>query len=140
MGRSTNIRWRRYCRRPRRKPTPSGCWCRYWRLVSHSPRISAGRGNNENDTSETFTTRVAIRYYDGRANNGFIFDRYIYIYRGLLYLTIEEWRVVVDVGYLDGERTDSFQRRVPLVGSFDGDGHEFPIVAFPIEYLLNTSV
>jgi len=39
-GRAANKRSPRYCRRPRRKQTLSGCSCRCWRPVSRSPRIS----------------------------------------------------------------------------------------------------
>jgi len=55
------------------------------------------------------------------------------------YLTVEQWRIVVDVGYLDRERANAFQRRISLVGSFNRDGHEFAIVAFSIEHLQKIS-
>ena len=48
-------------------------------------------------------------------------------------LSVEERRVVVDVGDLDGERADALQRA--LIGGFHRHRDEFPVVPFSVKHL-----
>lgn len=51
------------------------------------------------------------------------------------HLTIEQRRVIVDIGDFNGERANTFQGRFTLIRCFHGNGYKFTIVSFAIEYL-----
>lgn len=51
------------------------------------------------------------------------------------HLTIEQRRVVIDIGDFNGERANTFQRRFTLIRCFHGNGYKFTIVSFAIKYL-----
>jgi len=53
-----------------------------------------------------------------------------------VYLTIEEGRIVVDVGDFDGERADALERWVTLIGGFYGDRDKLAVVAFAVKHFV----
>ena len=50
-------------------------------------------------------------------------------------LPVEQRRVVVDVGDLDGEGADALQRRVALIRGFHRHRNELAVVSFPVKHL-----
>lgn len=61
---------------------------------------------------------------------------YLFIFN---YLTIKQWRVVVDVSDFHSETADALEGRLSLISCLDSYRHEFAIVTFTVKHLENFS-
>lgn len=52
---------------------------------------------------------------------------------GSSYLTVEKWRIVVDIGNFNREWADTFETWLARICCFYSDTHKFPIFTFTIE-------
>lgn len=51
----------------------------------------------------------------------------------LIYLTIEQWRIVVHIGYLHSEGADALKTGITLIGCLDSHWDKFTIISLTIE-------
>lgn len=54
----------------------------------------------------------------------------------MTHLSIEQWRIIVDICDFHGEGADTLQTGITLIGGLNCDGHELAIISLAIEYLV----
>lgn len=103
-------RWLHCYRHPHQRQRHVEYWCRCWHPVSHSPHISK---------------EIKL--------GGINISIFLFMLVRPTYLTIEQWRIVVHIGYLHSEGAHTLQTGITLIGCLYRDRDKFTIITLTIE-------